>query len=172
MTAFATDAAIELIPYDPAWADIFARELELLGPLLAQWLVGDIEHIGSTAVRGLVAKPVIDIMAPVGSLEGSRDAIPAVAAAGYVYYPYKAEERHWFCKPSPVLRTHHLHIVPRNSALWRDNLVFRNALRRDSQLAADYGQLKLELARQFQHDREAYTQAKSSFVCQVVSRER
>jgi GrpB-like predicted nucleotidyltransferase (UPF0157 family) len=163
-----SDAAIEVIPYDPAWPAKFAYEHEILESLLARWLVADIEHVGSTAVPGLVAKPVIDILAPVESLEASRDAIQIVSAAGYMYYPYKAEEMHWFCKPSPAHRTHHLHVVPRSSALWRDNLAFRDALRRDSALAANYGRLKLELARRFGHDREAYTDAKSFFIRSVV----
>jgi GrpB-like predicted nucleotidyltransferase (UPF0157 family) len=87
-----SDAAIEVIPYDPTWPAKFAHEREILKPLLAQWLVGDIEHVGSTAVPGLVAKPVIDILAPVDSLDSSRDAIQLVSAAGYMYYPYAAED--------------------------------------------------------------------------------
>ena len=163
-----SDAAIEVIPYDPAWPAKFAHEREILKALLAQWLVADIEHVGSTAVPGLVAKPVIDILAPVESLEVSRDLIQIVKAAGYMYYPYKAEEMHWFCKPSPAHRTHHLHVVPRDSALWRENLAFRDALRRDHELAANYGRLKLELAQRFRHDREAYTAAKASFIRSVI----
>jgi GrpB-like predicted nucleotidyltransferase (UPF0157 family) len=163
-----SDAAIEVKPYDPAWPKTFAHEREILKPLLAQWLVADIEHVGSTAVPGLVAKPVIDILAAVESLEASRGVIQIVSAAGYMYYPYKAEEMHWFCKPSPAHRTHHLHIVPRSSAMWRENLAFRDALRRDSELAANYGRLKLELAQRFRHDREAYTEAKSSFIRSAI----
>jgi GrpB-like predicted nucleotidyltransferase (UPF0157 family) len=163
-----SDAAIELVPYDSAWPTKFARERETLESLLAQWLVADIEHVGSTAVPRLVAKPVIDILAPVESLEASREVIQVVSAAGYMYYPYKAEEMHWFCKPTPAYRTHHLHVVPQNSERWRDNLAFRDALRRDPELAANYGQLKLELAQRFRHDREAYTEAKSSFIRSVI----
>jgi GrpB-like predicted nucleotidyltransferase (UPF0157 family) len=163
-----SDAAIEVIAYDPAWPAKFAHEQEILKSLLAPWLVAAIEHVGSTAVPGLVAKPVIDILAPVESLEATRDAIQVVSAAGYMYYPYKAEEMHWFCKPSPAHRTHHLHVVPRGSALWRDNLTFRDALRRDPELSAKYGRLKLELAQRFRHDREAYTEAKASFIRSVI----
>lgn len=163
-----SDAAIEVIPYDPAWPAKFAHEREILNPLLAHWLVADIEHVGSTAVPGLVAKPVIDILAPVESLEASRGVIQILSAAGYWYYPYKAAEMHWFCKPSPAHRTHHLHVVPRSSALWGENLAFRDALRGDPELAAGYGRLKLELAQRFRHDREAYTEAKASFIRSVI----
>ena len=76
---------------------------------------------------------------------------------------------HWFCKPSPQSRTHHLHLVPYGSALWMQRLRFRDALRADPALAAEYAALKCELARRFRHDREAYTEAKTPFVERVLS---
>ena len=96
-------------------------------------------------------------MAPVKTLEASRPAIDAAPSAGYVYYPYKAEVMHWFCKPSPHFRTHHLHLVPFGSALWYQRLAFRDALRQSATLAAAYADLKLRLAAEFRLDREAYT---------------
>ena len=98
------DAPIEIAVYDDSWPLKFEIERSLLEVALAPWLVGTIEHIGSTAVANLPAKPVIDIMAPVRSLQVSRPAIEAAAALGYVYYPYKSEVMHWFCKPSPAHR--------------------------------------------------------------------
>lgn len=71
-------------------------------PQLAPWLVGPVEHIGSTAVPGLAAKPVIDIMAGVQARETSRPAIAAATELGYGYWPYQADVEHWFCKPSPA----------------------------------------------------------------------
>jgi GrpB-like predicted nucleotidyltransferase (UPF0157 family) len=136
---------------------------------LAPWLAGPIKHIGSTAVAGLAAKPVVDIMAGVHSLEASRPAIAAVAQLGYVYFPYKADEMHWFCKPSPTLRTHHLHLVPIASPLWAQRLRFRDALRNSAALAAEYAELKLQLAQRFPLDREAYTDGKTAFVRRVLS---
>ena len=79
--------------------------------VLQPWLAGPIEHIGSTAVPGLAAKPVVDIMAGVESLDASRPAIAALERAGYCYAPYRADTEHWFCKPSPQFRTHHLHLM-------------------------------------------------------------
>jgi GrpB-like predicted nucleotidyltransferase (UPF0157 family) len=146
----------------------FAEERTLLQRLLQKWLVGPIEHVGSTAVPGLVAKPIIDIMAPVATLQGSLAAIEAATAGGYVHHPYKPEVMHWFCKPSPAERTHHLHLVPFESALWVERLAFRDALRRDPQLAEQYACLKYELAAHFKHDREAYTEAKSPFIQAVL----
>jgi GrpB-like predicted nucleotidyltransferase (UPF0157 family)/predicted enzyme related to lactoylglutathione lyase len=162
------EAPIEVVIYDPAWPGQFAAEQTLLQAVLAPWLTGEVEHIGSTAVPGLAAKPIIDLMAPVASLEGSRPAIAAAGRTGYVYYPYKAEAMHWLCKPSAAYRTHHLHLVPRGSALWRERIAFRDALRRDPALAAEYAELKLRLAARYRWDREAYTVAKEPFIRRVL----
>jgi GrpB-like predicted nucleotidyltransferase (UPF0157 family) len=164
------DAPVELVGYQPSWPSMFEAERLLLEAVLGPWLAGDIEHIGSTAVPLLLAKPVIDIMAPVRSLEASRPAIAAAAGAGYVYNPYQPDVMHWFCKPTPSRRTHHLHLVPIGTRLWRERLDFRDALRGSPALAAEYADLKTRLAGQFRHDREAYTQAKSPFVQLALSR--
>jgi len=163
------DAPIEVVPYDSEWPERFERERHLIAKALSPWLAGPIEHVGSTAVVGLVAKPVIDIMAAVESLEASRGAIPAAEAIEYSYWPYKAESMHWFCKPSPSYRTHHLHLVPHQGWLWNARLCFRDALRADPLLAEEYGALKERLAQEHRHDREAYTQAKSEFIEKVLA---
>ena len=96
----ATEAPVEIVPYDPAWPVKFDEEAAILRRVPASWLVGTIEHIGSTAVPGLAAKPVIDIMAGVETLEASRGAIAAASDLSYCYWPYQADREHWFCKPS------------------------------------------------------------------------
>ena len=156
------------MPYDPSWRAKFESEARILAQVLAPWLTGPLEHVGSTAVPGLAAKPVIDIMVAVESLEASRAAISAAAEAGYLYWPYRADAMHWFCKPSDTHRTHHLHIIPYGSSLWRARLGFRDALRADCGLAAEYAQLKLRLAEQYRYDREAYTDSKTEFVQRVL----
>ncbi|MDR0672452.1 MAG: GrpB family protein [Zoogloeaceae bacterium] len=148
--------------------DKFESERRVLAHVLAPWLAGPIEHVSSTAVPGLAAKPVIDIMVAVQSLDASRPAISAAEAAGYIYWPYKADIMHWFCKPSDAHRTHHLHLVPCNSRLWRARLAFRNALRANAELAQAYAQLKHSLASKYRDDREAYTESKSAFVHRVL----
>lgn len=158
------------MPYDPSWPARFAVERAALARVLAPWLHGPIEHIGSTAVPGLVAKPVIDIMAAVESLDASRPALAAVAALSYVHFPYRAEIMHCLCKPSDDMRTHHLHLVPYGSALWHERLTFRDRLRTDAGVAAEYAALKLALAARFEFDREAYTDAKEPFVRRVLAR--
>jgi GrpB-like predicted nucleotidyltransferase (UPF0157 family) len=160
--------SIEIIEYNAAWPAQFLAERDILQAALAKWLVGDIEHIGSTAVPGLAAKLVIDMMAPVASLEGSRGAIKAAESVGYCFYPYKPDEMHWFCKPSPEVRTHHLHLVPLVSQTWVERLAFRDALRQNPVLAQEYTALKRRLAQDFASDREAYTDAKAPFILKAL----
>jgi GrpB-like predicted nucleotidyltransferase (UPF0157 family) len=162
-------AAVRIVAYDPSWTTRFAEERAALDAVLAPWLAGPIEHIGSTAVPGLVAKPVIDIMAAVDTLDASRAALPALAPLHYVYFPYRADIMHWLCKPSDAVRTHHLHLVPFDSALWHDRLAFRDYVRRHPPVAAEYAALKLELAAKYEFDRAAYTDAKEPFVRRVLA---
>lgn len=164
------EAPVNVVPYDETWPAKFASEKTLLETILSSWLVGELEHIGSTAVPGMPAKPVIDIMAPVQSLDASRPAIDAASSAGYLYSSYKADLMHWLCKPSPKHRTHHLHLVPKGSLLWGQRLFFRDALRASPELAHEYANLKLQLAERFRFDREGYTDAKSPFVARVLAR--
>jgi len=163
------EAPIDLESCDRHWPAQFAEEQARLQPALAPWLTGTIEHIGSTAVPGLVANPVIDPMAPVTSLEASRPAIKAVERLGYVYYPYQADRMHWFCKPSAAYRTHHLHLVPKDGARWRERIAFRDALRRDPALASEYATLKYRLAAAHRFEREAYTEGKAPFIGRVLN---
>ena len=165
-----SEAPIELVAYDAAWPARFEEECVQLRRVLAPWLAGPIEHIGSTAIAGLAAKPVIDIIAGVDSLEGSRPAIAAATGLGYCYFPYQSELKHWFCKPSPAFRTHHLHLVPVGSPQWIRPIAFRDYLRAHPNVAAEYEVLKRQLAAEFRLDREAYTQAKTPFINAVTDR--
>ena len=166
-----SDAPIEIVEYDTRWPALFLEERSRLETLLAPWLAGGIEHVGSTAVPGLAAKPIIDIMAPVRGLAESRDAIEALRALDYQYSPYRSRVMHWLCKPSPQHRTHHLHLVPMRSQLWRARLAFRDRLRASPEIAAEYAALKRRLAEEFRDDREAYTRAKGPFITELLRRE-
>jgi GrpB-like predicted nucleotidyltransferase (UPF0157 family) len=163
-----TEAEIHVVEYDPSWPVRFEQERAILARVIDRWVVGSIEHIGSTAVPGLNAKPVIDIMAPVESLIASRAALPVLEKTGYCYAEYRADVMHWFCKPSPSFRTHHLHLVPFGSRLWIERLAFRDYLRTHRQVATEYAQLKKRLAKQYHLDREAYTDAKTPFVDRIL----
>ncbi len=164
-----TSAPVHIVRYDAAWPEMFEGERAALETLLGPWLVGPIEHIGSTAVPGLAAKPVIDIMAAVRALETSRAAIAELARYGYCYSAYREDVMHWLCKPSDSFRTHHLHLVPFRSKLWFERLAFRDHLRTHPGIAEEYAALKRELARRHEVDRERYTEEKLPFVERVLS---
>jgi GrpB-like predicted nucleotidyltransferase (UPF0157 family)/ribosomal protein S18 acetylase RimI-like enzyme len=159
-----SDEPIRLAPPDPSWPARFEQEREALRGAIGEWVCGGIHHIGSTAVSGLRAKPIIDILVGVGDLGTARACFEPLADLDYLYAPYLAEEMHWFCKPDPTRRTHHLHLVPADSQRFRDELAFRDRLRADAQIADKYAALKSELAARHGKDREGYTEAKGAFV--------
>ena len=161
-------APVILSEYQPDWPAKFALEKEHLARLVGRWLHGSIEHIGSTAIPGLIAKPVIDVMFGVRSLDDSRPVIDVLTRNGYEYSPYKGDVMHWFCKPSDAFRTHHLHLVPYESPMWHERIRFRDLLLADPGVADEYAALKRELARRYRHDREAYTDEKWPFIKRVL----
>jgi GrpB-like predicted nucleotidyltransferase (UPF0157 family) len=140
------DQPVRIAPYDPAWPAQFEREKALIEAAIGPWLTGGIHHVGSTAVPGLAAKPIIDILAGVEDLPSSTPCIDVLAQLDYLNAPYRAEEMHWFCKPDPSRRTHHLHLVPTGSSRYLAELAFRDALREQPELAAEYAELKQRLA--------------------------
>jgi GrpB-like predicted nucleotidyltransferase (UPF0157 family) len=143
---------------------MFESEKDVIYSLIGDYVQGSIEHVGSTAVVGMVAKPIIDIMVGVDSLASSVGAIELLSNNSYCYYSYKADVMHWFCKPSPDFRTHHLHLIPFNSPLWLERVAFRDLLRGNPEVAYDYAKLKLELMKNYKNDREMYTQKKWPFI--------
>ena len=162
------EAPVEIVSYDPMWPTRFREEATILLRALAPWLVGPIEHIGSTAVPGLSAKPVIDILAGVQTLVASRPAIRAATELGYCYWPYQADVEHWFCKPSAAFRTHHLHLIPVGTVQWLRPIAFREYLRAHADVAHEYEALKQRLAQVHRVDREAYTAAKRPFIDRIT----
>jgi GrpB-like predicted nucleotidyltransferase (UPF0157 family) len=162
------EAPVEIVPYDPSWPIRFEEEAGIIRRALARWLVGTIEHIGSTAIPGLSAKPVIDILAGVRTLDESRLAIAAATDLGYCYAPYQAEFEHWFCKPSPAFRTHHLHLISVGTPQWFRPIAFRDYLRDHANVAGEYDALKRRLAQEHRLDRETYTEAKRPFINRIT----
>lgn len=157
---------VALHPYDAAWPAAFVAERDRLLSLFPECFV-DIQHIGSTAVVGLAAKPIIDILAGVESMAVAELLIAPLCTSGYttsVEFNATLTDRKWFMRWDQVHRTHHLHVVVHTGEIWLQRLRFRDALRGSSDLAARYAQLKMELAARHASDREAYTEAKAEFV--------
>ncbi|MDM9379545.1 GrpB family protein [Chlorogloeopsis sp. ULAP01] len=166
---------IDIVEYEPRWQAMFAQEAARLQQALGDDLVVEIEHIGSTAVPGLAAKPIIDIMIGVQTLADAKAVIPLMEALGYVYWrdnPCLA--RMFFVKGMPPYgkqRTHHVHIVEAYGEFWQRKL-FRDYLRIHSDEAKRYEALKRDLAACFRTDREAYTEAKSEYIKAVMEKAR
>ena len=164
-------SAVHLSPWSPDWTRIFASVRDDLRIACAPSEFA-IEHIGSTAVTGLVAKPVIDVLLGAASLEEIESRIAALEAAGFEYvskYEDVLPMRRYFVKqPAGSLRVH-VHGVVAGAELWRDHLAFRDALRGDASLRDEYQALKLKLARECAHDKAAYTDAKAPFIHRVLA---
>ncbi len=166
---------VAVVPYDSGWPDAFRREKEHLLACLPSELIGRIEHFGSTAVPGLAAKPIIDMLVEVASLEAARRRIaPLLESQGYDYFwrpsfgddvpPFYA----WFIKrDADGRRTHHIHMVESDFELW-DRLLFRDYLIAHPAVAAEYQVLKQRLSAAHPHDRIAYTEGKTALIAQVM----
>jgi GrpB-like predicted nucleotidyltransferase (UPF0157 family) len=154
---------IEVVPYDPEWPRRFEAEKAQLEGLLAPWLEGGIHHIGSTSIPGIAAKPIVDMMAGVASLDDSRAAHEPLLAAGWESTPHRPGIAHHFSKPG-----FGLHLTEPGSDLWRERLAFRDALRADPEVAAEYEALKLSLALEHPDDGSAYTGGKRELVGRVL----
>ncbi len=162
-----------MVPHDSAWAADFERERALVERALAPWLVGPVEHIGSTAVAGLAAKPIIDMMACVSSYDAGSEAIAELDRVGWVHAPEPDDEvgRKWsFCRPDPIRRTHHLHVYESGSLLPQSLIAFRDHLRSHPEDAAEYGRIKTALAAEDDRDRPRYRAGKAPFIRAVLAR--
>lgn len=160
---------------DPAWAQRGEREREFLDTALVEWLVAPVEHVGSTAVPGLRAKPILDLQGAVADLDCALPIATALAPAGWIYVPPELDGRPWrrfFVQVANDHRTAHLHVMTRDEYRWGEQLVFRDALRADPALAQRYGALKRTLAARHAEDREVYTAAKADFIRAVLTQQR
>ena len=168
---------VAIVPYDSSWPEIFAQERRHLLSCLPHDLVRRIEHFGSTAVPGLAAKPVVDMLVEVASLAATRERIaPLLEAQGYDYFwrpshgnstpPFYA----WFIKrDGKGNRTHHIHMVEADFEHW-ERLLFRDYLIEHPDVAREYSELKVALSERHAKDRVAYSQAKTEFIRAVTER--
>jgi len=156
--------------YSPEWPRAFERECAALEAILAPLPI-TIEHIGSTSVPGLSAKPIIDIMLGAPSLADIEARMPIIEALGYEHLPEMRElmpDNRFFAKPHSLPRRFHLHAVEYDGTFWREHLLFRDLLRTDHTLATEYETLKDRLATEFRFQPKRYTDAKGPFINSVV----
>jgi GrpB-like predicted nucleotidyltransferase (UPF0157 family) len=164
-------APVVILDYDPRWPALYEEEKALMVAVIGPSIVG-IEHIGSTAVPGLGAKPIIDIMIGIRTLDEAPALYGRLAAIGYEYAPEFEElipERRFFRKGPVAFRTHHLHVVEFGDDFWVRHLLFREYLRRHAEVAHEYEQLKRKLAAEYTENRQGYTEAKTSFIRGIES---
>ncbi|MCC5883884.1 MAG: GrpB family protein [Halomonas sp.] len=167
----AIDEPVHLVEYDPVWPARFDAERDRLWERFQTELL-DVQHIGSTAIPGMPAKPIIDVMAGVGSMAVADALFEPLLDNGYVTsveFNAGLSDRRWLMRHAHGRRTHHLHVVVHNGEVWRQRLAFRDALRADPIQATRYAALKRELASRHHEDREAYTRAKGEFVRSIIS---
>src|SRR5919199_3703709 len=161
---------VYIVEYDPRWREMYERERGPLPEALYPFAV-DIQHIGSTSVLGLAAKPIVDIGVGIKEYPLPESTIEAVVALGYEYFGERGiPRRHYFNKGRP--RTHHLHILEVEGEEWIRHILFRDYLRAHREEALRYEALKRDLARVYRHDREAYTEGKTEFVLATLAKAR
>lgn len=162
---------VYVVPYDSSWPLLFARERDRILGVAGEW-VDRIEHVGSTAVSGLAAKPVVDLLVGLRAISDAGACVSPLEGVGYSYWAEGAEPCHHlfvrFVDEEMTARTHNLHLTEIRSPYWRDRLLFRDYLRENAETAQTYARLKRELAHRYRDDREAYTAAKSCFVSEIL----
>jgi GrpB-like predicted nucleotidyltransferase (UPF0157 family) len=164
------DEAIEIVDADPEWQLQGQRLRDTLQVLLAPWLAAGIEHVGSTAVPDLPAKPIIDLQAAVADLDEAESIAAVLSRHDWHFVTPALDQRPWrrfFVKLAGGRRIAHLHVMTSDTPRWGQQIAFREALRADSATRSDYAALKHALAQRHSGDREAYSAAKDSFI-QVV----
>jgi GrpB-like predicted nucleotidyltransferase (UPF0157 family) len=165
---------VEVVDYDPRWPALFDDEARRLRATLDPSLIIGLEHFGSTAVPGLSAKPIIDILIAVRSLADAKACfVERLRTLDYVWWAENPkQDRLFFVKGMPPFgarRSHHVHVTEIQGEMWR-RLAFRDYLRAHPEQAATYAQLKRRLAAEHKADREAYTDGKAAHIERVMRR--
>ncbi|MFF4574828.1 GrpB family protein [Streptomyces sp. NPDC001410] len=160
---------VEIVPYDPAWPAIFARWGEHLRAALGD-AVARIDHIGSTSVPGLAAKPVIDIQISVASLEPTDTFLGPLTGMGFLYRADNPEQTKRYFREPPGQHRTHVHVRQLGSFSQQFPLLFRDYLRCHTSAATEYAAAKRRCAAKFRYDRPSYVRAKDPFVWDIIRR--
>ena len=157
---------IKIVPYTSEWKNRFNQEKARLQAAVGNYVL-DIQHVGSTSIPAMAAKPILDIGVAIHNFEEATICIKPIEKFGYEYRgEYGIPRRHYFVKGSP--RTHHIHMLEVHSYSWKNMLLFRDYLIQHPELAEKYAELKLQLSQQFPTNRQAYQDEKSQFVERIL----
>jgi len=164
------DPAVRIVDYDPAWPEMAAAEMARVAAALDEVAVRT-EHVGSTAVPGMAAKPIVDLQVSVAGIEPSERYARPLAGLGYLFAPDPASpDLHFFGKPAERPRTFHLHVCVAGSAHELRHLALRDYLRAHPEEARRYGEVKRELVARRPGDRLAYIAGKADYVAALERR--
>lgn len=160
---------VMLKQYDTRWAELFEEEHVRLKAVLGDEV--EVQHVGSTSVPGLGAKPILDIGVGIEDFDAASASVESLEKLGYTFRGEQGiPRRHYFVKGPDDNRTHHLHMLERTNPEWRKLLFFRDYLRAHPEALGQYQKLKTHLAEQFPGDREAYTNGKHTFIQDILNR--
>jgi GrpB-like predicted nucleotidyltransferase (UPF0157 family) len=161
---------VKLVKHNPKWRQIFKREEKKIRKIFGQEAL-DVQHIGSTAIPGILAKPIIDIALIVSSLKRAKQNISKFKKIGYELKKNDTKkERLFFTKGPENNRTHYLHVGEAGSGYAEDMILFRDYLRNNKTAARKYSELKKKLAKEYQERREIYTAKKEKLVKEMVKK--
>jgi GrpB-like predicted nucleotidyltransferase (UPF0157 family) len=159
---------VVVVPYDPAWAAAFEQLRDRVAAVLGDLAVG-IEHVGSTAVPGCDAKPIVDIDVVIRHADDFPEVVQQLATLGYTHLgDLGIVGREAFRAAPSDLPRHHLYVCASGAASLQAHLILRDALRADPDLAAAYGALKRDLAQRYRDDRDSYAEGKTAFITSVL----
>jgi len=162
---------VAVVPHDPRWRDAFEVEAKHVAAALGENVV-DIHHIGSTAIPGIYAKPVIDLLVEVRDIRAVDTQTPAMESLGYeVMGEYGIPGRRYFRKDNPEgIRTHQIHTFETGSPEVRRHLAFRDYMIAHSGDAREYSELKRKLAQEYPHSMDGYMDGKDAFIKEIDRR--
>ena len=159
---------VRIVLYDKAWVILFEKEKSILEKTLGPVAI-DIQHVGSTSVPGMPAKPIIDIAVGVRTIKDFEQCFEPLKNAGYIFGPEASNWRElFFTKGQEDKITCHLHLLKYDGELWKNYLAFRWYLRTNRKCAREYAALKERLANKFAENRVKYTAAKSKFIHEKI----
>jgi GrpB-like predicted nucleotidyltransferase (UPF0157 family) len=161
---------VKLVQYDKQWKKLFEKESALISSRIKDYIV-DIQHIGSTAIPGIAAKPIIDIAVAIDDLSNIKQVVNLLEKGEYEYRGEQGiPDRHLFVRGDEECRTHHLHVMVNTSNEWKKHILFRDYLRQHPTEVKQYSDLKKRLAAEFEFDRGKYTDGKEEFIKSIIEK--
>lgn len=160
---------VQVVPYKKSWAKEFEKEKARILEVCGDKVVA-VEHIGSTSVPGLAAKPIIDIAVGIKRLKDAKKLLPCLKKLDYHFYKEFQRQRLFVAKGPDEKRTHYLHVMRYNGAKWKTDQLFRNYLRTHPKAVERYSKLKQKLAKAHPDNRQAYADDKDAFIKSIITK--